>query len=833
MEEKFRQILLSRKSYKGLSSAEASRLLEEYGLNARPVVKSKSLLKRLIHIVSEPMLLLLIITAGLYFFIGEKIESVILFFSIIPIILMQFFQEQRTDETIKALDKMAVDHCVVFRDGESLKLETKFLAQGDLVYLTAGDKIPADGFLLNSPGLLVDEAILTGESEAVAKTAAPLEENLLNEEHKLWQGTLVVQGEGFFLVTVTGLKTAYGKLGSLLEKIISKKTPLQEKIHRLVRAVAVAAILSAAAVGMILTLRDGLVAGLIGGLTMAFSLIPEEFPIVFSVFLIIGVWRMAKERVLIREMAMVEILGSATVICVDKTGTITEGNMALREAFYGGRLWDAAKGGENFKRLIETSLLSLERVAIDPIEVEAQNYASKLGIDVGDFFQSHTLLLDTSFESKTKLVHHIWQNADGACWQYTAGAPEPVLAGAILSEEEKKKAKEAYCRMAEKGLRVIAVAIRPCSPQDKISVQDLELVGFLGMSDPPRAGVKDALAVCQGAGIRVIMITGDNKLTAHNIAEAIGLKHNEELIDGNDLEQMSPETLKEAVRRCDIFTRVKPEQKYLIVDALQCLGEIVAMTGDGVNDAPALKKADIGISMGKKGTEVARAASGIVLMDDNFATIVDAVREGRRIYDNLRQAFVFLFSFHLPIVGLAFLPLLFGGPLIFLPIHVIFLELICDPAAVLGFEREKARRNLMARRPRQAKESLINTRAFLQIFIRGFAITAVSFGLYYYFGIYLGEHQLGRTLAFSSLVFAQIFLIIFSREWHQIKNNILLLVIAVITAAFILLALAWPPLRVIFHLVPLAAYQYLLVIALPFVAMAIIGRMTIGDGRKV
>lgn len=801
------KIIVSRNTYKGLTGQEAAQLLIQFGLNARPPVRKKGWVKRLLKIMGEPMMLLLLATAVVYFFLGDKLETAILLLTIIPIGLMEFFQEQKTDEAIRALDKMMVQYAEVYRDGVLKKMDIKYIVPGDYIYLTAGDRVPADGVILSSPGISLDESILTGESVSVIKAVLPDGLKNVKDENKLWQGTLVVQGEGYLLATATGEATAYGKIGSLMEKIVSQKTPLQLKIYRLVRVVAIFAVFSALLIGLIIALREGPVRGILSGLTIAMSLIPEEFPIVFSVFLIMGVWRMTRQKALIREMAMVETLGSATVICTDKTGTLTRGTMALDYIFYNNHLIDLKQHFEHkldLKEVIVPALLALEQVAIDPIEVEVQGFAKKLGIDVHSFFRERKLLQDSSFESKTKMVHHMWQGPDGVCLQYTAGAPESVMLHSNLSEEEKKKIEEAYLRMAETGCRVVAVATRPCEPQEKITIHNLNFVGLLGMSDPPREGVREAVDVCQKAGIRIIMITGDNKLTAHNIAESIGLKHNEEIVNGDDLEKMSPAALRETVKRHDIFARVRPEQKFLIVQALQELGEIVAMTGDGVNDAPALRKANIGIAMGLKGTEVARAASGIVLMDDNFATIVNAVKEGRRVYDNLRQAFVFLFSFHLPIVGLAFLPLMLGQSLVFMPIHIIFLELIVDPAAVLGFERETPRHNLMHQMPRSPKEPLINPHLWVVVLGQGLSILLLAFGFYYYFALLNGQVELGRTMAFVSLVLSQIFLIIFSRESQQVRTNKLLLSIVVLTLAAILLIVEVPLLRKIFHLVELS-----------------------------
>lgn len=811
--------------YNGLTTAEAQTRLKIYGENARPITKHKSWSKRLWSIATEPMILLLVAAIAIYFLLGEKSETFILLGSIVPIVLMEFIQQQRTDQAVRALDKMMVRHSMVKRDDKIIKLENQYLVPGDLVYLTAGDQVSADGYAWRTPGLMIDESLLTGESAPVIKSETPNSIDKLLEENKLSQGTLVLSGEGYLLVTATGANTAYGKLGGLLEKISNNTTPLQRKIQHLVRGLALSAGLIAFSIGLIVGIRNGLAAGFLGGITLAMALIPEEIPVVFSVFLIMGVWRMAKQNALTREMAMVETLGSATIICTDKTGTLTLGDMTLQEIYYNNKSSQRAElisNREYFTPFFKNTLLSLERVAIDPLEIEAQRFARSLGIDPEKIFTNYTLVFDSPFSAKSKMVHHAWRGGDDIITQHTAGAPEIVIDLCQMSDSERKMALAQYEKMAEHGWRVIAIARKQISATDKITAEKLKFVGLIAMSDPPRAGVKEAIAMCQKAGIRIIMITGDNRLTAHNIAESIGLKHNEEIINGNDLENLSPAALIEIVRRHDIFARVRPEQKYDLVCALQEMGEIVAMTGDGVNDAPALKKADIGVAMGQRGTEVARAAAGIILLDDNFTTIANAVCEGRRIYDNLRQAFSFLFIFHLPIVFLAITPLLFGYNLIFYPIHIIFLELICDPVAVLGFEREHARRGLMNNPPRQATDPIIKTGLIGKIIVQGILISILSVW-FAWLGKINGGEDAGRTLAFGALVVSQISLIIFSREWIQVTKNRFLLFISGATILALFAIIFIPFLRTIFHFTPLTLGSLLGMLIIPTITMAIVG----------
>lgn len=816
--------VLRDKGYNGLSQVEAERRLKEYGLNARPTVNKKTWLKRLVDIFAEPMMLFLIVAAVVYFLLGDKLETIILLLTIVPIALIELFQESRTDEAIAALDKMMVQFVEVYRDGTTHKIEVKYLVPGDLVYLAAGDRIPADGVLFRSPGLMVDESLLTGESMPVVKNAVTDGVAEINDENICQQGTMVGQGDGHLLVVTTGEKTAYGKLGELLEQIDEQTTPLTKKIRRLVRIIAVIAIATAVLVAIFLTMRDGVLQGILGAITIAMSLIPEEFPIVYSVFLIMGVRRMSKQNALTRQMAMVETLGSATVVCTDKTGTLTEGTMALEKIYFSGRIHEVTKlekSTDGFGELIRAALLGLEQVAIDPIEIEVQRFARQVGVGTETFFRSYTMAKDSSFDSKTKTVSHIWQDKSGKLTQYTVGAPESIIDNSTLEKDKYNEVKKKIDEFSGHGFRLVAVSERICSTPE-IKLENLKFLGFLIMSDPPRAGVKEAIDTCQKAGVRIIMITGDNKLTAHSIAEDIGLKHNEEIMGGEELEKLSPAALIEAVKRHDIFARVRPEHKYMIVEALKQAGEVVAMTGDGVNDAPALKTADIGIAMGKKGTEVARAASGIILMDDNFSTIVKAMSEGRRIYDNLRHAFMFLLSFHLPIVGMAILPIFYGSGMFFYPLHVIFLELFCDPATVLGLERDKARHNIMSDPPRPVNEPLINPRLFTQVFIQGFSILAVSFGFFYFYGVRLDNMELGRTLGFSSMVISQLLLVLFIREWQQVRENKLILFIAGITFVVLNIFLFVPGLNKLLHFSKFTWGEYGLLLVVPFLMSVVV-----------
>lgn len=809
--------------YNGLTNNEAAQNQKLYGRNVRLGKQKKTSLQQFAGIFTEPMMLLLIATALLYFILGDKIQAAVMLCSVFPIGLIEFWQQKRTDNALLVLDRLLVFECEVYRDGEITKLPATELVPGDVLYLNAGDKIPADAIVINSPGFMVDESVLTGESVPVVKRiGATLGQ--ISDEHKLFQGTVVVQGEGYAVVMATGEATSYGALGTLLQKIEFTKTPLQAKIEKLIRSVAIIAIGVALVIGVVLAMTKGITHGILASLTVAIAIIPEEFPIVFSVFLIMGVWRMTKRQALIRQMTMVETLGSVTVICTDKTGTLTEGTMRLVEAYTQRKFISAGEIHNSLiaRQLVHDAFLALEQVAIDPIEIEMQRVASTFGITKEVVHKRHTLHRDSSFDAATKMVHHTWKREDGEYFQYTAGAPEGIIDATNLSETEKNKTLKAHEDLARRGYRVIAIAATPHKAATQFMAEQLQFVGLLALQDPVRKGVAAAVAECRGAGIRICMITGDNYFTAEAIAKEIKLADKLNIINGDDFAKKSPAEVLELVKTTNIFVRVRPEHKFLIVEALQKNGEIVAMTGDGVNDAPALKKANIGVAMGLNGTEVAREAAGIVLLDDDFSTIVKAIHEGRRIYDNLRQAFVFLFTFHIPIVGLSLVPILFGQDLFFLPIHIIFLEFVGDPTGVLGFERDPARRGVMRSPPRPANEPLLNPALWWRIAVQGVGITAVTLGLYYYYDIVEGSLALGRTIAFSVLVITQIFVVFVSREIGQIKKNGLLIGIAAFTLLFLFVALTVPAVRSVFVFSELDMSEFLVMGASAALTVALV-----------
>lgn len=818
-------------SYRGLSSLEAEVRINEYGKNIRPGRRRKGSLQLIWSIISQPMLLLLFATTVIYFFIGTHLETLIFVLSLIPIILIEYFQERRTDRALEMLDNILIEECKVFRDNILIRLPVKDLVPGDLIYISAGDKVPGDGVIVHSPGLLVDESVLTGESAPVVK-AQYTKAN--GGDNKLLQGTLVVQGEAQAVVLATGGETQYGKLGNLLASIVEEQTPLQKKVHSLVKEVGIAAFIIALFIGIVTGSEQGLLKGILSTLTIAMAIIPEEFPIVFSVFLIMGVWRLSKRNALVRKMVMVETLGSVTTICADKTGTITEGKMSLEKIYFGGKIIDVSNITDvrPLTSLIEAALLAFEKIAIDPMEIEMQRFAKAKQILSDHFYDNFKQTKDSTFNATTKLVNHIWQSVDGKCYQYTAGAPESVVGFCNLEEDDRRHITMAYEKFASEGYRVVAIAKTETPIDCEVFVNsNMNFTGLIAMSDPPRYGAKEALQVCKSAGIRVMMITGDHALTAKTIATRIGLEISGQVIEGRVLSAMTKEQLQEVVKNNNIFARIHPDQKYLIVEALQANKEIVAMTGDGVNDAPALRKATIGIAMGKKGTAVAREAAGIILLDDNFSTIVHAIEEGRRIYDNLRQAFVFLFTFHLPLIGLAIMPLLLNQGLFFLPIHIIFLELFNDPVTVLGLELDPLRPGAMQEKPHSADEPLINHQLWWRIIWQAAGIFGGSLWFYGY-GFWHHSLALGRTMSFTALVMSQLILVFINRDITQVKQNKLLILMVVVTGVGLSLVSFVPVVNQLFHFVPLTVSNYFYTLVVSFFVMTYFNIIAHGQWGK-
>lgn len=749
----------------GLTTAEAESRQLKYGKNELSPQEKESFARKVLHIICEPMFLLLIVAAIIYFILGEPRDGLIMLIFVVGIISIEVIQEWKTDKTLNALKDLSAPHVNVLRDGKEIQIASADLVPGDIMMIFEGVKIPADGIVVRCNDLCVDESSLTGEAEGVWKIPAEDAEELPDYWRKdyCYAGTLVTQGSGAIYVDKIGVATEYGKIGTNVAEAPDEKTPLQKQTGDLVKLCAGIAAVLFALVGVVTWFNipdhifgDRLIESILSGITLAMAMIPEEFPVILTVFLSMGAWRLAKKQSLVRKLPSVETLGAVSVLCVDKTGTITMNQMTVQSAW-------AIDGDE--LQLCETMGLGCETDAYDPMEKAMLAHCDKLGISRERLF-SGELVGEYAFTNETKMMGHVWSK-DGALIIAAKGSPESILTICGLSKEEQEVIQHEITEFSKEGLRVIAVAAaKPESESDiPANLTDCALTfrGLIGLTDPPRESVKNDIAICNKAGIRVVMITGDNGITAASIAKKIGMRNYDNIITGDMLESMSDEELREKIKTVSIFSRVIPEHKMRIVKAFKDNGEIVAMTGDGVNDAPALKYADIGIAMGKRGSEVSREAADLILMDDNFSTIVDTIKDGRRIYDNIRKAVGYVFTIHIPIALTSLLAPMMGinpAGLMLLPLHVVLLELIIDPTCSIVLERQPSERDIMERRPRNPKERLLNVQTLFKSVAQGLVVFAASFGTYVHMLAQNADNApVARSMGLAVIMLANLFLV--------------------------------------------------------------------------
>ena len=768
-------------SIKGLSSAEADEKIRVEGYNELPEGKRHGLLGIIIEVIKEPMFILLVTSGFIYFILGDLIEAIMLMSFVFVIIGITIYQEQKTERALDALRNLSSPRALVIRDGEQKRIAGREVVTGDMIILKEGDRVPADGRLLTSGNLSLDESLLTGESVPVRKITWTKDTDNQrpggDDQPYLYSGTLVVQGQGMAEVTSTGIRTEMGKIGRVLQSVERGDTRLKGEVSRIVGTIAIVGLFLCLIIVIVYGLiRGDWIDGLLAGITLAMAILPEEFPVVLTVFLVLGAWRISQKNVLTRHVPAIETLGSATVLCVDKTGTLTQNRMTVHIFFAHGRICYHDADGENSvpdicHELTEFSILACKKDPFDPME------KALLRLAEGDFGRTehiHTgwdLIEEYPLSPTLLAMSNVWRSPDGNDYIIAAkGAPEAIADLCHLNKEDQQTLTENVNKIAAEGLRVMGVAKSSfviAELPEKQHDFKFKFLGLIGFADPVRPQIADAVRECYSAGIRVIMITGDYPLTAQNIGKQINLVHIDQCITGCELEQMSDDELRTRIRTATLFARAVPDQKLRIVNALKSNGEVVAMTGDGVNDAPALKSADIGIAMGERGTDVAREASSLVLLDDNFRSIVSAVRLGRRIYDNLKKAMAYIFSIHVPIAGMSLIPVLFNMPLILLPVHIVFLELIIDPACSIVFESEKEEKNVMNRPPRQRDERLFTKKTLTLSLLQGFIVLAVVLVVYIH-AISRGFNETEvRTLTFTTIVIANLLLILTNRSWSE------------------------------------------------------------------
>jgi Ca2+-transporting ATPase len=814
----------------GLSSEQAAARLQADGPNELPAARPRSAIAIAADVVREPILILLVAAGFLYLLLGDVTEALALLGWVLIILGITFYQERKTERALEALRDLASPRALVIRDGNRVRVAGREVVRGDLVVLAEGDRVPADAMVLASTNLRVDESLLTGESVPVRKRVAegtePPGRPGGDDQPGVYSGTLVVAGQGLARVTAVGAATAIGTIGTSLRSFETQRTRLQAETDRVVRAIAVAAFGLCLVVALFYGFtRASWIDGLLAGITQGMALIPEEFPVILTVFLALGAWRLAQRQVLTRRIPAVETLGSATVLCVDKTGTITQNHMAVSVLATAGEFWEVDGGApaalpEQFHMLVECAILASRPDPFDPMERALHELGERALAGTEHLHDDWALVREYPLSSGLLALSQVWQARGGARYVIAAkGAPEAIASLCHLESAADAALAETVGQLAARGLRVLAVArafFEPSTlPPDQHDF-DFELVGLLGLADPVRPMVPGAIRERYSAGIRVIMITGDYVGTAQQIARQIGLRSPDACLTGPELEQLSPAELQQRVRTVNVFARMVPEQKLLLVRALRANGEVVAMTGDGVNDAPALKAADIGIAMGGRGTDVAREAAGLVLLDDDFSSIVGAVALGRQIYDNLKKAMAYILAIHVPIAGLALVPVLLQWPLVFWPLHIAFLQLIIDPACSLVFESESPARDLMQRPPRSPRAPLFDWPTVVLSQLQGLSILGVVLGVYALaLHASLGERE-ARALTFTTLIVANLTLIFVNRSWsHSVletlcwPNRALWWIVGGALAA-LALVLSVPGLRDLFLFAPLSAADVVL-----------------------
>jgi P-type Ca2+ transporter type 2C len=747
-----------RESHEGLTTAEARARLAVDGANALPTSERRTLRAIVFGVLREPMFVLLCAASGIYVVLGDLREALVLAASVVVILGITALQERRTERALEALRDLSSPRALVVRDGVLQRIAGADVVTGDLVVLSEGDRVPADAVLQSANDLGVDESLLTGESLPVDKACGAE-----HEHARIYSGTLVVKGRGRAVVTATGVRTRLGAISALLGTEVTEKTTLERETARMVRIFGAGAIaLSIAVAVLYYALRGDWIAGVLSGVTLAMAIVPEEFPVVLTIYLALGAWRISRHGVLTRRMAAIEMLGAATVLCVDKTGTLTENRMKVTSGYAGAWLEVPRDNSEALSRLLEIAALACEPDPFDPMERAILEAARDTAPAAAHLRSEWRLDKDYPLTPSFLAVCHAWRSPSGVARIALKGAPETVLALCGLEEAERDRVLAEASRVATRGVRLLGVAEAQWNAgpfADEPTAYHYEWRGLVALADPLRRSVPAALDECKSAGIRVAMITGDYPATALAIAREAGLSIARGVISGAELDSMDEGERARVAREVNVFARIAPEQKLKLVNALKRSGEIVAMTGDGVNDAPALKAAHIGIAMGRRGTDVAREAAALVLTDDDFGAIVATIRRGRRIYQNIRNAMRYLISVHIPIAGMSFLPVAFGWPLLILPLHVVFLEFVIDPACSIGFEAEDGGDDVMKQAPRDPASPLFDRALFASSVAGGSALLGAVL-LAYWWALESGyAERIARSIGFAAIVIGNLAMI--------------------------------------------------------------------------
>ncbi|MBK8873166.1 MAG: cation-translocating P-type ATPase [Bacteroidetes bacterium] len=770
----------------GLSSTQVETSRSLHGSN-RLSAKANQNLKIIRDVVTEPMILLLVATCTFYFILGNVSEGIIMLGAIILVSGISVFQQIRSEKAVNALHKLTSQRTLVKRDGVDQKLPSEELVVGDLIYLSEGQQVSADAIIVSATDLSVDESILTGESVPVVKN---------NAGEPLFSGTSLVGGMAWATVTAVGNQTKMGGMGILMDSITKEKTPLQKQVDHFVKQMAVAGILAFVVVCVVNYLKSHIIiAALLNGLTMAMAILPEEIPVALSTFMALGAYRMLKKQVLVKHPQTIEALGAATVICVDKTGTITENKMQVSEIFVWNNRQLVKPESELADELIKVAMLASEADPFDPMEKAIHASWNSRNNNTASFH----VIKEYPLGGIHPMMTHVYQETNGSRIIATKGAPEGILQKTNLKASEVETIQKALKEMAARGHRVLAIGVgiyeNECLPENQDAFT-FEFLGLLALNDPPKANIPEIISGFYEAGIAVKMITGDYPDTAAAIGRKIGLQNSDEVLTGNAIDKLTDEELTLRLKTVSVFARVIPENKLRIIQLLKASGEIVAMTGDGVNDGPALKAAHIGVSMGKRGSELARSASSLVLINDDLLGMLAAVASGRTIYKNLKNAIRYIITIHLPLISIVTLPLLLGWkfPELFTPIHVIFLELLMGPTCSIVFENEPAHGNEMHEPPRKSTVSLFTWRELSYSLLQGAIIGGIILSMVYVAMQQGYNENICRTLAFTALVISNMLLTLTGRsdsmpflESLKRKNKLVPIILSITTLLLIIL----------------------------------------------
>ncbi len=807
----------------GLSEADAAARLKTEGANELPRTGRRTLPLIVVDVIREPMFALLLGAGMIYLLLGDLGEALMLLAFATISVAITIVQETRSERVLEALRDLTSPRALVIRQGVQRRIPGREVVRGDVIVIAEGDRVPADALLSSGQDVQTDESLLTGESVPVRKIPAKSPAGAArpggDDLPFIFSGTMVVRGHGLAEVQATGTHSEIGKIGQALSTIETEPPLLRRQTHRLVQIFATVGLtLSAVAVVLYGLFRGSWLDGLLGGVALSMSMLPEEFPLVLTVFMVMGAWRISQARVLTRRAAAIETLGAATVLCSDKTGTLTQNLMSVAELQTAGQVLSLAENAddklpERFCELAVYGILASAKEPFDPMETAIHTLGNRFPKAAAYLNPDRILAHAYGLRPELLAMAQVWQEPGrGAPYIVAAkGAPEAIAVLCHLDSVRIAEVRRAADDMAARGMRILGIARASFAGSQWPSTQrdfDFEFLGLIGLADPLRPTVPAAVEECRSAGIRVVMVTGDYPTTARAIAEQAGLEIGK-VTAGNEIEAISDVELAERVRNTTVFARIMPEQKLRIVNAFKANGDIVAMTGDGVNDAPSLKSAHIGIAMGSRGTDVAREAAAIVLLDDDFGSIVRTIRLGRRIYDNLRKAMGYILAVHVPIAGLSLLPLIFDWPLVFTPVHIAFLEMVIDPVCSIVFEAETDEADVMARKPRNSRSPLFSGALAAWSLFQG-ALVFLLVATIYVVALRNGLPEAEvRALTFVSLVFTNVGLIFANRSFSASliaalrRPNAALWWAIGTTTSLMFIVLEWPPARRLFHFGPL------------------------------